>query len=91
MKKLLFLTFIISFIFVTSPYLYSQCRAKVIAKACKPNMGDFTYDAFVLNELVFDDKPKIVEVQFTAFAGEKYKFVFCSSGFQKYFRCRFRE
>ena len=44
-------------------------------------MGEFLYDDFVMNELVFDDRSKKIEIEFTAFAGEKYKLVFCTSGF----------
>ena len=82
MKKNLF-TFlsIITMIIGSIHYGYSQCRPKVIAKNCKSNMEQFVYDAFVTNEIVFDSKDKKIELEFTAFAGEKYKLVFCTSGF----------
>ena len=61
-----------------------SCKAKQIAAGCKANIKKpFKYDSFALNEFTFDDKTKEVEVQFTAFAGQKYKIVFCSSGFDE--------
>lgn len=63
---------------------FSQCKEKKsIAKACKPQMKPFHYDGMAYNEIVFDDKAKIVNVEFTAFAGEKYKLLFCKSNFQE--------
>jgi hypothetical protein len=61
-----------------------QCKAKQIANACKDNIRKpFKYDSYAINEFTFDDKEKQVEVQFTAFQGQKYKIVFCSSGFDE--------
>jgi hypothetical protein len=62
----------------------AQCSAKSIMKGCKPNVvAPYKYDSYVISELKFDKKPKIVEVTFTAFQGQKYKLVFCSSGFEE--------
>ncbi len=62
----------------------AQCSAKAIMKACKPNVvAPYKYDSYVISELKFDKKPKLVEVTFTAFEGQKYKLVFCSSGFEE--------
>ena len=62
----------------------AQCREKKsIAKSCKPQMKPFHYDGMAYNDLIFDDKAKVIEVEFTAFAGEKYKLLFCKSNFQE--------
>lgn len=62
----------------------AQCNAKSIMKACKPNVQKpYKYDSYVISELKFDKKPKIVEVVFTAFEGQKYKLIFCTNGFEE--------
>ncbi|TND10049.1 MAG: hypothetical protein FD123_731 [Bacteroidetes bacterium] len=60
----------------------AQCEAKKLAKACKGNLKPYTYDGYGIAELVFDDKPHVVDMEFTAYAGEQYKLVFCSSGYK---------
>jgi hypothetical protein len=63
---------------------FSQCKAKQIMKACKPNIkAPFKYDSYAISDFTFGDKEKKVEVQFTAFQGVKYKIVFCTSGFEE--------
>lgn len=63
---------------------FAQCKAKQISKDCRVNIKKpFKYDSYAMNEFVFDDKTKEIEVQFTAFQGQKYKIVFCSSGFDE--------
>ncbi len=60
------------------------CKAKHIVGGCKANIKKpFKYDSYAINEFTFDNKPKEVEVQFTAFQGQKYKLIFCSSGFDE--------
>lgn len=61
----------------------AQCKAKQIAKGCKANMAPYKYDSYAINEITFTDKPQKVEVEFTAFSGQKYKLVFCTSGFEE--------
>lgn len=62
----------------------AQCNAKQIMKACKPNVkAPYKYDSYVISELKFEKKPKIVEVVFTAFEGQKYKLIFCTNGFEE--------
>ncbi len=79
---------ILGLIFFFNSSVFAQksanCKAKQIASSCKANIKKpFKYDSYALNEFTFDDKTKEVEVQFTAFAGQKYKIVFCSSGFEE--------
>lgn len=53
-------------------------------KSCRPNIKPpYKYDSYVVNNFTFDSKPKTVEVQFSAFQGQKYKIIFCSSGFEE--------
>ena len=62
----------------------AQCKAKQAVKECRPSMAPFTYDSYALNDIVYDaKKPNTVEVEFTAFAGQKYKLVFCTSGLEQ--------
>jgi len=61
--------------------LKAQCKAKQVVKECKPSVAPYIYDSYAMNELVFDPaKTTVVEVEFTAFAGQKYKLVFCTAG-----------
>lgn len=60
-----------------------KCKAKQISKDCRNNLAPFKYDSYAVNEITFTDKPQTVEVEFTAFAGQKYKLVFCTSGFEE--------
>ncbi len=61
----------------------AQCKDRKIEKACKPMMKPFSVDGYGSNALPFDSLAKTVHVDFTAFPGEKYKLVFCASGFQE--------
>ncbi len=76
--------FLSMFLFPSS-YMFAQpCNAKSIMKGCKPNVQKpYKYDSYVISELKFDKKPRIVEVVFTAFEGQKYKLIFCSNGFEE--------
>ena len=68
----------------TNHYSVAQCKAKKIAKDCKPNIKKpYKYDGYAISEFTFEDKPKKIEVQFVAFQGQKYQVVFCSSGFEE--------
>lgn len=60
-----------------------SCKAKQIAKSCKANILPFKYDGYAVNEIAFTDKPQNIEVEFSAFSGQKYKLVFCTSGFKE--------
>jgi hypothetical protein len=84
MKRIYLTLFSFALILTFNVDLFGQCKAKQIANSCKDNMRKpFKYDSYALNEFTFDDKEKQVEVQFTAFQGQKYKIVFCSSGFDE--------
>jgi hypothetical protein len=66
-------------------YSFAQtCKAKQIMKSSKANITKpYKFDSYVVNDFVFDAKPKTQEVMFTAFRGMKYKIVFISSGFEE--------
>lgn len=91
MNKIYFLSSkpgIISILFIGmlifSTQSMAQCNAKAIMKACKGNVQKpYKYDSYVISELKFDKKPKIVEVVFTAFEGQKYKLIFCTNNFEE--------
>jgi hypothetical protein len=75
---------LIGVLICTGQSSFSQCKAKQIMKACKPNIkAPFKYDSYAISDFTFTDKEKNVEVQFTAFQGVKYKIVFCTSGFEE--------
>lgn len=76
--------FSVIFLLTANLNLYAQCKEKkAISKACKPQMQPFHYDGMAYNDIQFDEKPKVIDVEFTAFAGEKYKLLFCKSNFQE--------
>jgi hypothetical protein len=86
LKKSSFLPLMImvSALLCTNHYIFGQCKAKNIMKSCKPNVPKpYKYDSYVVTEFTFDDKEKKQEVMFTAFAGMKYRLIFCSSGFEE--------
>lgn len=80
-----FVSILFSSMLIFSTHLsFSQCNAKSIMKACRGNVQKpYKYDSYVISELKFDKKPKIVEVVFTAFEGQKYKLIFCTNGFEE--------
>lgn len=82
-KKKHFLLFTIPFI-CCSHFLFAQCNAKKIMNEFKPNIPKpYQYDSYAISELEFNDKEKNIEVVFTAFVGQKYNLIFCSSGFEE--------
>jgi hypothetical protein len=83
MRSLLKIT-LVSCLLLTAFGAHAQkCKAKQISKDCRTNLAPFKYDSYAVNEINFTDKPQTVEVEFTAFAGQKYKLVFCTSGFEE--------
>jgi hypothetical protein len=60
-----------------------ECNAKNIAKKCKNNLKPFNYDGYSDNPFIFKKTEQTIEVEFTAYAGQEYKLVFCSSGFKE--------
>ena len=68
----------------TNHYSFAQCKAKQIMKSCRPNITKpYKYDSYVVNNFTFGDKPQKVEVLFSAFQGQKYQIIFCTSGFEE--------
>jgi hypothetical protein len=68
----------------TNHFLFGQCKVKEIVKKSKANITKpYKYDSYAVNEFTFDDKEKKIEVQFTAFQGQKYRILFLSSGFDE--------
>lgn len=60
---------------------YSQCKAKQIVKGCRGDLKPFFYDGYALSDITFTEKTQKIEVEFTAFGKQKYRMVFCTSGF----------
>ena len=84
-SRFLFTLFImVSSLLWTNHNIFGQCKAKQIMKSSKPNVPKpYKYDSYVVTEFTFDDKEKKFEVMFTAFSGNKYRLIFCSSGFEE--------
>lgn len=80
MKKTLSINiFLIVLFFCVSESVFSQCKSKSIVKGCKQNLTPFKYSGAAINEFVIDEKAKKVEVEFTAYGGQEYRLIFCSS------------
>ncbi|MBN8703491.1 MAG: hypothetical protein J0M08_10525 [Bacteroidetes bacterium] len=82
MKKIisaLLLTTILVFVF--NVHTNAQCKAKQIAKSCRGAMKPYYYDGFAESEITIGKKAKKQEIEFTAFGKQKYKLIFCTSGF----------
>ncbi len=82
MKKHFYLLLFL-FLLTLTGTTFAQCNAKEIAKKCKNNLKPFNYDGFSDTPFTFKDKAQTVEVEFTAYAGQKYKLIFASSGFKE--------
>ncbi len=85
MKKIALLrAVIICSILCNNYYVSAQCTARSIIKDCRSNIKPpYKYSGCWMSEFVFDTKSKIVEGHFTAFEGEKYQIIFCSSPFEE--------
>lgn len=59
---------------------YAQCKSKEITKGCKKNLETYKYSGSAVTDITTDNKPKKYEVEFTAYQGQKYRLIFCSSG-----------
>jgi hypothetical protein len=65
-------------------FVSGQCKAKEIVKKSKANITKpYKYDSYALSEIAFTDKDQKMEVQFTAFQGQKYRVLFLTSGFEE--------
>lgn len=74
----------VSCLLIANHNIFGQCKAKQIVKGCKANViKPYVYDSYAISELEFNQKSHKMEVQFTAFQGQKYRIVFCSSGFEE--------
>ncbi|HEV7230357.1 MAG TPA: hypothetical protein VGO45_03450 [Bacteroidia bacterium] len=83
MKKNLFALLVMAASVFSSASVHAQCNAKELAKKCKNNLKPFSYDGYADNPFTFTDKEQNIEVEFTAYAGQQYKLVFCTSGFKE--------
>lgn len=55
-------------------------NCKPIVKACKKNLPPFKFSGSAENDIIIDNTPKVIDVEFTAYADQKYRLIFCSSG-----------
>lgn len=62
---------------------FSQCSPHKIVKSFKPNLAPFKYDSYAYNDITFTDKSQMIEVEFSAFAGMKYKLVLGTTMFDE--------
>jgi hypothetical protein len=76
MKRFLFLS--ITFFFISTS-LWAQCKVKVLNKQCKPKLDPFMYAGSAVNDIVFDAKSKILDLEFTAYSDQDYRLIFCPS------------
>jgi len=58
----------------------AQCKVREIIKGCKKNLEAYKYSGAAITDIVIDNKPKKYEVEFTAYQGQKFRLIFCSSG-----------
>jgi hypothetical protein len=83
-SPLFFLFFSLFVLFNFSAFrLSAQCSPRKIVKNYKPNLKPYKYDSYAYNDITFTDKPQMVEVEFAAFAGMKYKLVLGTSMFDE--------
>ena len=84
MKRIKLILSAIFLIIVSSFAVLAQCQARRIIKENRPSIAPYQYDSYALNEITFDpEKPQVLEIEFTAFAGQQYKLVFSTSDFEE--------
>ncbi len=81
MKRLIKYLLSILLVAYSSEAAFSQCKAKQIVKGCRATLKPYFYDGYAVSDINFGNKPQKMEVEFTAFAKQKYRLVFCTSGF----------
>lgn len=79
LKKSLY-TLVIAAITLISVNANAQCKSKEITKGCKKNLETFKYSGAAVTDIVIDNAAKKYDVEFTAYQGQKYRLIFCSSG-----------
>jgi hypothetical protein len=79
LKKSLY-TLVLAAITFVSVNANAQCKSKDITKGCKKNLDAYKYSGAAVTDIVTDNIPKKYEVEFTAYQGQKYRLIFCSSG-----------
>ena len=58
---------------------FAQCKAKSLVKENKSKLGDYKYDSYALNEIIYGEKKEKIEIEFSCYAGLEYKIIFCTS------------
>lgn len=81
MKLLINLTLIATVFFSSTAVntVLGQCKSKAIVKSSKQKLTPFKYSGAAVNDILIDDKAKIVDIEFTAYANQEYRLVFCTS------------
>lgn len=79
LKKSLY-TLLIATISLVTINANAQCKSKELTKGCKKNLEAFKYSGAAVTDIVVDNKAKKYDVEFTAYQGQKYRLIFCSSG-----------
>ena len=57
----------------------AQCQSKTIIKESKKKLSPYKYSGAAIKEIIIDEKTKILEVEFTAYADQEYKLIFSPS------------
>lgn len=83
MKKITVIIFTGLIFFLGLPYSFSQCKPRPIVKEYKAQLKPYDYDGYATSDIEINEKVNKVEVEFTAFAGQKYRIVFCPTGFEE--------
>ncbi len=73
-------TLVLAAITLISSDANAQCKAKEITKGCKKNLEAYKYSGAAVTDIINDRKVKKYEVEYTAYQGQKYRLIFCSSG-----------
>jgi hypothetical protein len=79
LKQAIYTTLLIASALIASN-ASAQCKAKDITKGCKKNLETYKYSGAAVTDMVIDNKAKKYDVEFTAYQGQKYRLILCSSG-----------
>lgn len=81
MKRILVYNFILITLFLFSSQQSSaQCEFKKIVKEHKKSLKPYKYSGSAYNDFIIGNEPLKIEIEFTAYAGQTFRLLFCYSG-----------
>lgn len=58
---------------------FCQCKVPSDVKKCRLLLEDYKFSGAAETPIAFDEQTKTIDLEFTAYASEKYRLIFCST------------